>query len=203
MSNGIFTNFNFFCDTPCPVFATFFNAFFFITQLFNNFFFFSIRKIQLHSWYHLSRFWRTLEIFDNSRHFDFLLQLCCLFWFWSFTANMESTEIWIFEYSSKGMCQWEKKMNPLHCKTVLDAYCSRDSFIAMKMESSFTTLIGSRGWHIHQKLTWKNPKKNEALSLKIETDPVALRFEPFSIDFMRKSIEYLTPLMAGHLPLEI
>ena len=48
----------------------------------------------------------------------------------------------------------EENIKPLHCKTVLDAYCSRDSFIAMKMESSFTTLIGSRGWHVYQKSTW-------------------------------------------------
>ena len=143
-----------------------FNAFFFFTQLFNNFFFFSIRKIWLHSWYYLRRFWRTLEIFGEGRHFDVLLQLCCLFWFWSFTPNMESTEIRIFKYNSKRMRQWEKKMKPLHCKTVLDACCSRDSFIAMKMESSFTTLVGSRGWHVYQKLTWKNPKKDEALSFK-------------------------------------
>ena len=109
MSYGIFTNFKFFCEIPCPLFATFFNAFFFLTQLFNNFFFFSIRKIRLHSWYHLRRFWRTLEIFGDGRHFDFLLQLCCLFWLWSFTPKVESTEIRIFEYSSKRMCRWEKK----------------------------------------------------------------------------------------------
>ena len=94
-------------------------------------------------------------------------------------------------------------MKLLHCKTVLDAYCSRDSFIAMKMESSFTTLIGSRGWHVYQKSTWKNPKKDEALSFKKETEPVALRFDPFSIAFTGKSIEYLTPLTVGHIPLEI
>ena len=96
-------------------------------------------------------------------------------------------------------------MKLLHCKTVLDAYCSRDSFIAMKMESSFTTLIGSRGWHVYQKSTWKNPKKDEALSFKKETDPVALAlsFDPFSITFTRKSIKYLTPLMVEHIPLEI
>ena len=106
-----------------------FNTYFFLTQLFNNFFFFAICKIWLHSWYHLIRVWRTLEVFGDGRHFDFLLQLCCLFWFWSFTSNMESTEIRIFECSSRGMRQWEKNMKPLHCKTVLDAHCSRDSFI--------------------------------------------------------------------------
>ena len=89
-------------------------------------------------------------------------------------------------------------MKPLDCKTVLDACCSRDSFIAMKMESSFTTLIGSRGWHVYQKSTWKNPKKDEALSFKKETYSVALRFE-----LPRKSIEYLTPLTVEHIPLEI
>ena len=86
-----------------------FNTYFFLTQLFNNFFFFAICKIWLHSWYHLIRVWRTLEVFGDGRHFDFLLQLCCLFWFWSFTSNMESTEIRIFECSSRGMRQWEKK----------------------------------------------------------------------------------------------
>ena len=65
------------------------------------------------------------------------------------------------------------------------------------MESSFTTLIGSRVWHIYQKLTWKNPKKNEVLNFIKETDPVALRFDPFSIAFMRQSIEYLTPITVG------
>ena len=93
-------------------------------------------------------------------------------------------------------------MKLLHCKTVLEAYFSRNSFIEMKMESSFTTLIISRGWY-NQKSTWKNPKKDEALSFKKETDPLALRFDPFSIAFMRKSIKYLPPLMVGHTPLEI
>ena len=94
-------------------------------------------------------------------------------------------------------------MKLLHCKTVLDAYCSRGSFIAMKMESSFTTLIGSRGWHVYQKSTWKNPKKDEALSFEKETDPAALSFGPFSIAFTRRSIEYLIPLTVGHIPVEI
>ena len=71
------------------------------------------------------------------------------------------------------------------------------------MESFFTTLFGSRGWHVYQKQTWKNPKKDEALSFKKETDPVALRFDPFSVAFTRKSIEYLTSLTVGHIPLEI
>ena len=196
MSYGIFTNSKFFFDALCPVIATFVNAF---TELFNNFFFL-IRKTRLHSWYHLRTFWCTLEIFGDDRHFDLLLQLCCPFLFWSFTPNTEGTEIRIFECSSKRMHRWEKKkMKPLHCKTVLDAYFSRDSFIqmiAMKMESSFTTLIASRGWY--QKSTWKD----EALSFKKETDPVALRFDPFSIAFSRKSIEYLTPLTVGHILLE-
>ena len=95
-------------------------------------------------------------------------------------------------------------MKPLHGKTVLDTYCSRDSFIAMKMESPFTTPICSRGWHVYQMSTWKNPKKYEALSFKKETDPVALRFDPFSIAFTSKSIiKYLTSLTIGHIPLEI
>ena len=109
MSYGIFTNFKFFCGTECPVFAAFFNVFFFLTQLFNNSFFFSIRKIRLHSWYHFRWFWHKLEIFGDGRHFDFLLQLCCLFWFLSFTPNMESTEIRIFEYSSERMRRWENE----------------------------------------------------------------------------------------------
>ena len=95
-------------------------------------------------------------------------------------------------------------MKPLHCKTVvLDAYCSRDSFVAMKMKSSFTALIGSHVWHVCQKSTWKNPKKDEVLSFKKETDLMALRFDPFSIAFTRKSIEYLTLLTVGHIPLGI
>ena len=106
-----------------------------------------------------------------------------------------------FEYSNTIVkeCVDEKKNET----AVLDAYCSRDSFIAMKMDSSFTTLIGSRGWYVYQKLTWENPKKDEALSFKKETDLMTLRFDPFSIAFTRTSIEYLTPLMVGHIPLEI
>ena len=103
----------------------------------------------------------------------------------------------------KGCVDEKKKMKPLHCKTVLEAYCSRDSFIAMKMKSSFTTLVGLRDWHVYQKSTWKNPRKDEALSFKKEIDPVALKFDTFSIAFTRKSIEYLAPLTVGHLPLEI
>ena len=94
-------------------------------------------------------------------------------------------------------------MKPLHRKTVLDAYCSRHSLISVKMESSFTTLIVSFGWHVHQKSTWKNPKKDEALGSKKETGLVALRFDSFSIAFTRKPIEYLTPLTVGHIPSEI
>ena len=96
-----------------------------------------------------------------------------------------------------------KKDETLHCKIVLDAYCDRDSFIAMKMESSFTTLIGSHGWHVYQISTWKNRKKDEALSFKKEADPLALRFDLFSLAFTRKSIEYFAPLRVGHIPLEI
>ena len=66
-------------------------------------------KTRLHGWYHLRTFWRTLERFGDGRHFNFLLQLCCLFWFWSFMPNMESTEIRIFEYNCKRMRRWEKK----------------------------------------------------------------------------------------------
>ena len=73
----------------------------------------------------------------------------------------------------------------------------------MKIESVYTTLIASRGWHVYQKTTWKSPKKGEALECKRETDPVALRFDPYSIAFTRRSIEFLTPLTVGHMPLEI
>ena len=50
------------------------------------------------------------------------------------------------------------------------------------------------------KVEWKNPKKDEALSFKKETDPMAVRFDNFSIAFLRKSIKYLTTLMVGHIP---
>ena len=73
----------------------------------------------------------------------------------------------------------------------------------MKMESVYTTLIASRGWHVYQKTTWKSPKKGEALECKRETDPVALRFDHYSIAFTRRSIEFLTPLTVGHMPLKI
>ena len=46
-------------------------------------------------------------------------------------------------------------------------------------------------------------KGDEALSFKKETDPTALRFDPFSIAFTRKSIKYLTLLTVGDIPLEI
>ena len=42
-----------------------------------------------------------------------------------------------FDYSNtvvKDCVNEKKKMKPLHCKTVLDAYCSRDSFVALKMD---------------------------------------------------------------------
>ena len=106
MSYGIFINSKFFFDALCPVIATFVNAF---IQLFNNFFFFLIRKTRLHSWYHFRTFWCTIEIFGDDRHFDLLLQLCSPFLFWSFTPNTKGTEIRIFECSSKGMHRWEKK----------------------------------------------------------------------------------------------
>ena len=106
--------------------------------------FFGFVKIRLHGWYHLRTFWRTLERFGDGRHFNFLLQLCCLFWFWSFMPNMESTEIRIFEYSCKRMRRWGKK--------------------------------------------------DETAALQNSFGPIA---------FMRKSIEYLTPLVVGHIPLEI
>ena len=71
------------------------------------------------------------------------------------------------------------------------------------MEASYTTLVGSRGWHVYQKSTWKRPKKDELLSLRKETDAVALKFDPYSIAFTRKTIVYLTPVVVGHVPLEI
>ena len=73
----------------------------------------------------------------------------------------------------------------------------------IKMKSSFTTLIGSRGWHVYQKSTWRKPKKDESLSFQKETDRTALKFDPFSIAFTRKTTEYLTPITVGHVPLEI
>ena len=53
------------------------------------------------------------------------------------------------------------------------------------------------------KVDMEKSKGDEALSLKKETDPTALRFDPFSIAFTRKSIKYLTPLTGGDIPLEI
>ena len=53
------------------------------------------------------------------------------------------------------------------------------------------------------KVDMEKSKKDEVLSFKKETDLMALRFDPFSIAFTRKSIEYLTPLTVGHIPLEI
>ena len=53
------------------------------------------------------------------------------------------------------------------------------------------------------KVDMEKSKDDEALSFKKETDPTALRFDPFSIAFTRKSIKYLTPLTVGDIPLEI
>lgn len=80
-----------------------------------------------------------------------------------------------------------------------------DSFVEKRYKkwSSFTTLVGSRGLHVYQKSAWKKPRKDELLSFKKEIDPVALRFDPHSITFTRKSIEYLVPVTVGHISLEI
>ena len=64
-------------------------------------------------------------------------------------------------------------------------------------------MVGSRSWHVYQKSTWKRPKKVKLSSLRKETDVVALKFDPYSIAFTRKTIEYLTPVVVGHVPLEI
>ena len=88
------------------------------------------------------------------------------------------------------MRQWEKKYETAALQKRFWTHIAAEihSLIhSMKMESSFTTLIGSRNWHVYQKSTWKNPKKDKALSFKKETDPVVLRFDPFSIAFTRKS----------------
>ena len=53
------------------------------------------------------------------------------------------------------------------------------------------------------KVDMEKSKDDEALSFKKETDPTALRFDPFSIAFTRKSIKYLTALTVGDIPLEI
>ena len=141
-----------------------------------------------------------LEIFRDGRHFDLLLQCSSVVCF----DFDHSRRIWrARRFVVKRMRRWEEMMKPLHCKTVLGAYCRTDSFIVMKMELSFTTLIYSRGWYVYQKPTWKNPKKDEALSFKKETGLVGLRFDAFSIAFTRTSIEYLTPLTVGHIPSEI
>ena len=81
MSYGIFTDFKFFRDTPCPVFATFFNALFFLTQFLIPSSFSRFVKSNCTADTTSEGFWRTVEIFDDGGHFDFLLQHCCLFRF--------------------------------------------------------------------------------------------------------------------------
>ena len=102
----------------------------------------------------------------SRRHLTFCYSSVVCF---NFDHLRRTWRAWKIKYLNtvvKGCVDEKKKMKPLHCKTVLEAYCSRDSFIAMKIESSFTTLVGLRGWHVYQKSTWKNPKKVEALSFK-------------------------------------
>ena len=67
------------------------------------------------------------------------------------------------------------------------------------MDSTYTTLIGSRGWHVYGKPTWKN----EVVQVKKEINPIALEIDPCAIAFTRKSVDCLVPVTVGHVPLEV
>ena len=68
------------------------------------------------------------------------------------------------------------------------------------MDSTYTTLIGSRGWHVYGK---KRHGKNEVVQVKKETNPIALEIDPCAIAFTRKSVGCLVPVTVGHVPLEV
>ena len=71
------------------------------------------------------------------------------------------------------------------------------------METSYTTLIACRGWHVYGKNVWQNPKRNEVLRVRKEDDQVALVIDPHLVAFTRKSIVRVVPDIVGHIPLEI
>ena len=45
------------------------------------------------------------------------------------------------------------------------------------MDSTYTTLIGSRGWHVYGKTIWKKQRKNEVVQVKQETNTIALEID--------------------------
>ena len=71
------------------------------------------------------------------------------------------------------------------------------------METSYTTLIACRGWHVYGKSVWQNPRRDEILRVKKEENRTALLIDPHSVAFTRKSKQRLVPDIVGHVPLEI
>ena len=71
------------------------------------------------------------------------------------------------------------------------------------METSYQTLIASRGWHVYGQNVWLNPQRDETLRVKKEESHDALIHDPHSVAFTRKSRARLTPDVVGHFPLEI
>ena len=71
------------------------------------------------------------------------------------------------------------------------------------METSYTTLIACRGWHVYGKSVWQNPRRDEILRVKKEENRTALLIDPHSVAFTRKSKQRLVPDIVGNFPLEI
>ena len=68
------------------------------------------------------------------------------------------------------------------------------------MDSTYTTLIDSRGWHVYME---KKPRKNEVVQVKKEINLIALEIDPCAIAFTRKSVDCLVPVTVGHIPLDV
>ena len=71
------------------------------------------------------------------------------------------------------------------------------------METSYSTLVACRGWHVYGNSVWQNPRRDEVLKLKKEENQTALLIDPHSVAFTRKSKLRLVPDIVGHVPIEI
>ena len=70
------------------------------------------------------------------------------------------------------------------------------------MQSSFQKVIGCRGWHVYGKNVWTNPKRGDKLFAMKERNPEALTIDPYSIAWMLKRVDKLSPEVVGHIPQE-
>ena len=71
------------------------------------------------------------------------------------------------------------------------------------MQSSFQKVIGCRGWHVYGKNVRTNPKRGDKLFAVKEKNPQALTVDPYSIAWMLKRVDKLSPEVVGHIPQEI